>query len=330
MSAPFLTRGGQVGSEFGAATHKGRGTALKRGWFSQWPGNGQADQRPPVRLQEPGGLRGVMVSNDYPSAHGFEPERWPLKPGTIHPARLEKSLAELRFHPAELTEVEVRPFLPGLEGMGREDLDKAEKDPRMQSLLKTIADCTSIHSAATALIQSEPWDFMAVYFDAIDHFGHAFMRYHPPRQKHIDEWDFRVFNYCLKAGYRYHDMMLGKLLRLAGKDTTVILMSDHGFHPDHLHPSGIPREPTGPAVEHRQFGILVAKGPVSGKMSAFTGPTCSISAQRCCISSVCLLGRTWMARCCSTFMTAPRRASACGPALILRCTAPAPLQPGHP
>jgi tetratricopeptide (TPR) repeat protein len=38
-------------------------------------------------------------------------------------------------------------------------------------------------------------------------------------------------------------------------------MSDHGFHPDHLRPSGIPREPTGPAVEHRQFGILVVKGP---------------------------------------------------------------------
>ena len=38
-------------------------------------------------------------------------------------------------------------------------------------------------------------------------------------------------------------------------------MSDHGFHPDYLRPSDIPREPTGPAVEHRQFGIFVAKGP---------------------------------------------------------------------
>ena len=30
--------------------------------------------------------RGVMVSNDYQSAHGADPEKWPLKPGTIHPA----------------------------------------------------------------------------------------------------------------------------------------------------------------------------------------------------------------------------------------------------
>jgi tetratricopeptide (TPR) repeat protein len=217
------------------------------GW---WPSN------PVEKLS-----KGVMVSNDYQRAIGKDPKRWPLKPGTIHPVRLEKMLKELRFHPTELTEAELLPFVPGLEGMGREDLNKAEKDPRMQSLLKIIADCTSIHSAATVLIESEPWDFMAVYYDAIDHFGHAFMRYHPPKQDSIDEWDFRVFSKCLEGGYRYHDMMLGTLLRLAGPETTVILMSDHGFHPDHLRPTGLPREPAGPAVEHRQFGIFVVKGP---------------------------------------------------------------------
>jgi tetratricopeptide (TPR) repeat protein len=205
--------------------------------------------------------RGVMISNDFQAAHGTAPEHWPIKPGTIHPPRLEKVLADLHFHPAELDEKDLRPFMPGLNGMSREELDKVEKDPRVQSLMRTVADCTSIHSAATVLIQNEPWDFMAVYYDAIDHFGHGFMRYHPPKRDHIDEWDYRVFNHCLEGGYRYHDMMLGTLLQLAGQDTTVILMSDHGFHPDHLRPSAIPREPTGPAVEHLQFGIFAAKGP---------------------------------------------------------------------
>ena len=205
--------------------------------------------------------KGIMVSNDYQRAINKDPKKWPLKPGTIHPARLQKTLAELRFHPTELTEADLCAFLPGLQGMSRADLDKAEKDPRMQSLLRIIADCTSIHSAATALMQDEPWQFMAVYYDAIDHFGHAFMRYHPPKQEYIDDWDFRVFNYCLEGGYLYHDMMLGTLLRLAGEETTVVLMSDHGFHPDHLRPAGLPREPAGPAVEHRQFGTFVAKGP---------------------------------------------------------------------
>lgn len=203
--------------------------------------------------------KGVMVSNDYQNAHG-PPDPWPLKPGTIHPERLVRHLKDLRFHPGELTEDDLRPFLPGIEGMSREELDKLEKDPRIQSLMKIIADCTSVHSAATALIQNEPWDLMCVYYDAIDHFGHAFMKYHPPQRPQVDDWDFKVFNYCVEAGYRFHDAMLGTLLSLAGEDTTVILMSDHGFHPDDLRLSNIPREPAGPAAEHRQFGIFAAKG----------------------------------------------------------------------
>ena len=217
--------------------------------------------------------KGVMISNHYQQADHSDPNKWPLKPGTIHPARLEKPLTALRFHPAELTEAELRPFLPGLNGMTREQLDKAQQDPRLQALLKIVADCTTIHSAATALIQNEPWDFMAVYYDAIDHFGHAFMLYHPPKQAWIDDWDFRLLNYCLEGGYRYHDMMLGTLLELAGGDTTVILLSDHGFHPDHLRPLAIPREPAGPAVEHRSLGIFVARGPGLRKDDRIYGAT---------------------------------------------------------
>ncbi|TAE73762.1 MAG: tetratricopeptide repeat protein [Verrucomicrobia bacterium] len=223
---------------------KGKNT-ITVGW---WPSN------PAEPLSH-----GVMVSDHYQKSHG-PPEPWPLKPGSIHPQRLEPHLVPLRFHPSELTDEDLRPFLPGLDGLPREDLDKAEKDPRVQSLMKIIADCTSIHSAATALIQNEPWDLMCVYYDAIDHFGHAFMKYHPPQRPQVDDWDFRVFHHCVEMGYRYHDAMLGTLLHLAGDDATVILMSDHGFHPDDLRLGSIPREPAGPAAEHRQFGIFAAKG----------------------------------------------------------------------
>lgn len=204
--------------------------------------------------------RGVMVSNSYQRATGTNPLQWPVKPGTVHPKKLEAVLAERRVHPASLTEAQIRAFLPGLDGMSREELDRAEKDPRVQSLLMILADCLTTHAAA-GLLMHAPWDFMGVYYDAIDHFGHAFMKYHPPKRDHIDDWDYRVFHHCLEAGYLLHDRMLGELLGLAGPETTVILMSDHGFHPDHLRPRVIPREPAGPAVEHRQFGIFAARGP---------------------------------------------------------------------
>ena len=199
---------------------------------------------------------GVMVSNHYQRApDGNSNQPWPMAPGTVHPPRLAKPLAELSVHPAELDGSHILPFVPKAAGIDQ------KKDRRLEGLVKTIADCTSIQAAATHLIRTEPWDFMAVYFDAIDHFGHGFMRYHPPRQKQVPEKDFELYSGVIEAGYRYHDMMLGVLMAMAGPDATVLLMSDHGFHPDHLRPAAIPMEPAGPAVEHRHYGILALRGP---------------------------------------------------------------------
>lgn len=48
---------------------------------------------------------------------------------------------------------------------------------------------------------------------------------------------------------------------MAGPDTTVILVSDHGFHSDHLRPVFTPRVPAGITIWHREQGVLLAKGP---------------------------------------------------------------------
>jgi len=175
-------------------------------------------------------------------------------PGTVHPTRLSEPIADLRLHPAELTANQILPFIPKAA-----DIDP-EKDPRLGMLTRIVAECSTVHACATAVMQLEPWDFMAVYYDALDHFGHGFMKYHPPKQKHIPEADFELYRGVVEGGYRFHDMMLGVLLKLAGEDTTVILISDHGFHPDDLRPARIPHEPAGPAIEHSPYGIFAMKG----------------------------------------------------------------------
>ena len=165
-----------------------------------------------------------MVSNHFQRASAPLGKPWPMQPGTTNRVDLIEHLKDLRLHPAELDESHLLPFIPNAAKIDQ------QKDRRLESLAKIIADCTSIHAAATAAIQLEEWDFMGVYYDAIDHFCHAFMRYHPPRQDHIPEDDFEMYKDCVVGGYRYHDMMLGVLLALAGPDTTVILMSDYGCH----------------------------------------------------------------------------------------------------
>ncbi|MEO6847196.1 MAG: alkaline phosphatase family protein [Chthoniobacterales bacterium] len=211
---------------------------------------------------------GVMVSNHYQRAPSLDLTKpWPMAKGTVYPERLEESLAEVRLHPMELDGSHILPFIPKAA-----EIDQ-KKDRRLEGMARTLADCTSIHGAATSLIQSEPWDFMAVYFDAIDHFGHGFMRYHPPRQKGVSKKDFELYSGVIEAGYRYHDMMLGVLMAMAGPETTVMLLSDHGFHPDHLRPRSIPVEPAGPAIEHRHYGIFAMNGPGIKKDDRVYGAT---------------------------------------------------------
>ena len=200
-------------------------------------------------------IDGVMVSNMYHRAPRPIGQPWPMLPGTVHPPRLAENIAGLRIHPAELTPAHILPFVPKAAQIDQ------DQDKRLETLAIILADAATIHACATAVMQLEPWDFMAVYYDAIDHFGHAFMRYNPPRQKHIKAEDFELYQDVVEGGYRFHDMLLDTLLKLAGEDATVILISDHGFHPDHLRPVSIPQEPAGPAAEHRHYGIFVMKGP---------------------------------------------------------------------
>lgn len=200
-------------------------------------------------------VRGVMVSNHYQHAVGHRGQPWPITPGTIHPQRLIQPLTEFRVHPEELGDADLDPFVPRWR-----EIDQ-EKDHRISSLAKTVAETASIHAAATAVMQLEPWDLMAVYYDGIDHFSHGFMRYHPPRQPRVNQTDFHRYQGVIEGAYRFHDLMLGTVLALAGEDTTVLLMSDHGFHPDALRPKQTPAEPAGPAVQHRNQGIFAMKGP---------------------------------------------------------------------
>jgi tetratricopeptide (TPR) repeat protein len=207
-------------------------------------------------------INGVYVSNFYHRASAPYGEPWPLMEGAVHPAELAETLAALRIHPGELTSAHILPFVPRAAEIEQlEEAARGRENKRLGSVGKIIAEAATVHAAATWVMEHEPWDFMAVYYDAIDHFGHGFMKFHPPRREFIPEELYERYNAVVTAGYRFHDMLLGRLLHLAGPDTTVILISDHGFHPDHLRPRSIPKEPAGPAAEHRTLGVFCMRGP---------------------------------------------------------------------
>jgi len=220
----------------------------QEGWKSNvlawWPSN----------PAEP--INGVMVSNLYQVATKAMGENWEMPNGTVHPEELSETMKEFRVHPHEISLTMSVPFIPNL----ATDIE-LRKDKRTLSVLKTLAHAATVHSASTYLMEETDWDFMAVYHDAVDHFCHTGMKYFPPRRPEIPEKDFEDFKNVVESGYLFHDMMLERTLSLIDENTTVVLLSDHGFHSDHQRPLYIPNEPSGPAVEHSPYGIFVMAGP---------------------------------------------------------------------
>jgi len=211
------------------------------GWFASHPA-------------EP--INGVCVTNQFGLARGIAAgDPWPLPPETVYPARLTETLAQLRVHPSALSVQDMMPFVPQAETIDQ------NTDRRLWIAAVLLAECTNMHAAATWVMENEPWDFMAICDTSIDHFCHQFMYYHPPRMPHVPQEDFMLYKEVINGCYCFHDMLLGRLLELAGEETTVLLCSDHGYHSDNLRPLLTPQEAGGPAVWHRPFGILALKGP---------------------------------------------------------------------
>ncbi len=204
---------------------------------------------------------GKMVSNMFCHLNGTKPSDaptdWPAPlPGTYWPEDLAATMNELRVSPHEIDADILNAFLPS-----GHKIDQS-RDKRLNPLSKHLAEAYSVHAAATHLMETDPnWDFMAVYYRAIDEISHHFMPYHPPQMAGIPDEDFEIYQHVVKATYRAHDMMLQRLLYLAGPETTVFLVSDHGFHSDHLRPEFTPRVPAGITVWHRNQGVFLAKGP---------------------------------------------------------------------
>jgi predicted AlkP superfamily phosphohydrolase/phosphomutase/tetratricopeptide (TPR) repeat protein len=230
----------------------------QEGWKSNvvgwWPSN-------PV---EP--INGVMVSNFFQVANKPITEPWLMPTGTVHPTSLIETLQEFRVHPHEITVPMVTPFIPNISTN-----IELRSDKRTANVIKTIANAASIHAASTYLIQETEWDFMAIYHDAIDHFCHIGMRFYPPYRNEVNKDDFENFKDIIEAGYRFHDLMLHRILELINEDTTILLISDHGFYSDHQRPLSIPHEPSGPAVEHSPYGIFIMAGQGIKKNQRISG-----------------------------------------------------------
>lgn len=201
-------------------------------------------------------INGICISEMFPqqflstagSADG-------MPSGVVHPASLRQRFSDFLVSPKEIDAEVISLFVPRFR-----EVDQ-DKDTRLASIAKTLSQTFSVHAAATHILEHEPWDFMGVYYSAIDHFCHAFMRYHPPRMSYINKAEYALYNDVVNSAYRLQDLLLGRMMALAGDDATIIICSDHGFQIGDLRPGRLAQIPAAPAEEHRPVGVFAMKGP---------------------------------------------------------------------
>lgn len=219
-------------------------------------------------------INGVVVT-DRVQQSVCEPSPAPLDESSVWPGRLVEEIAELVLTPNDIAAETAQVFVPEVMSLDH------ERNPFPSGLAKLLAECATTHNVATHLLETEPFDFMAVYYDTIDHFGHLFMEFHPPAMEHVTEVEARVLGGAMNAAYRYHDLMLARLLTLAGPETTVIIISDHGFQNGALRPRLFVDPEThrkggaglNPIAWHRPYGVFAASGPGIKKGVELNGVT---------------------------------------------------------
>lgn len=205
---------------------------------------------------------GVMVSDRFalPFAYGV-PIADEEHREAIQPPEKRAALMDLVFRPHHVDSALLREIVPDVD-----DIDRAS-DNRPDSVAGVLAEAETICAAAEYVMSHEtPWDLTAVFLPGIERLSRMFMEFHPPRRAAVEQRLFERYHQVVTKGYEYCDRLLGRLIRSAGHDATVFVISDHGFHHDARRPS-TSAAATRPSHEvmaltwHRSEGIVVLTGP---------------------------------------------------------------------
>ncbi|HEX6160335.1 MAG TPA: alkaline phosphatase family protein, partial [Thermoanaerobaculia bacterium] len=122
-----------------------------------------------------------------------------------------------------------------------------------------LAKTWSDHSVAINLYrQQEPLLFLMQY-EGTDVINHLFAPYHPPYREGIAQSSFRKYWPTVANYYAEIDRLIGEWMNVLPDDTTVIIMSAHGFRWGKTRPRV---QPIGRSAlqDHRGSGMFIAYG----------------------------------------------------------------------
>jgi predicted AlkP superfamily phosphohydrolase/phosphomutase len=155
----------------------------------------------------PEAINGFMISGfDSPVSTGTDPS-------FIYPRSLFEELSE-RTGPYLITD------------LGQFRIDRRWHSRALEHLRRTLERKTAI---ASYLLQKEPWDLFMVLFGESDTAGHHFWAFHDPRSPRYRTSVRKELAGAICSIYQRLDEAVGELTARRHPDTSVMILSDHGF-----------------------------------------------------------------------------------------------------
>jgi predicted AlkP superfamily phosphohydrolase/phosphomutase/Flp pilus assembly protein TadD len=155
-----------------------------------------------------------IVSNRYPeptAPPGVKP--WPpAVPGTYWPEEIGAALDKLRVSPEEVAADIVARYVPFWHKIDQ------KRDHRIGQLRVLLAADFSYQTAIAALMAAKAWDFAAVRFPALGGISRIF-------RNCVAEDEIQFYRDVINSHYRMLDLMLARLVELAGTEAAVIVAS---------------------------------------------------------------------------------------------------------
>lgn len=244
VTEPVRSDERQVRAFWNVASEAGLSVGIV-GWYSTWP----AEE-----------VKGFLVS-DRAGHHQMEGSAGPARSGIAFPASLEPEIKALRERlEKEWGTQQAAGFFP--QGLAGDAWGKMTSDQR-DTFLGTLRTTDLYRRLTPELWRRFRPEVAAVYFEGTDSVGHLFGQYAPPLLPGIDPAEAQLFGSTWDRYYGHIDTIVGELVSgLNPAESTVIIVSDHGFKTGD-------RRPLGPTITvagnqaplwHRPEGILMLWG----------------------------------------------------------------------
>jgi len=200
-------------------------------------------------------ILGVMVDETFRIAHCPCEEPWEIGPASVSPMSFASKLAQERVHPQQLSEKLLRFLVPKLYEIN------PSTDFRIAAIAKVLAEDLTTLQVTLRLMKEEPWDLTSLYLIGLDSLSHLAMCYREPILPGEKERDCELYGGVVDRAYELYDQWIGQLIEAAGKASTVVIASDHGFYHDVRKRPVLGIEETAPVLQHAPIGTLIMEGP---------------------------------------------------------------------